>query len=218
MNGCDLGIEFLFGNDSLFGQISVSDEIDVRELKLGLIARQLSLRLRDRCFEWTRINLNQGISSVDELSLTVLHFRDLAGDARSQRNGVNRRDRAKGLDVHADVTAARRGCADHHRRNAASTTILSFSRVEVEINSNCPGNESTCDRNQSPTMTRISSPRLRRIRTCAAAFNTCNRLHSRLVSVSVGAVHIFALPASRRVHCTVNTTGWPQFPASARAI
>jgi hypothetical protein len=39
-----------------------------------------------------------------------------------------------------------------------------------------------------------------------------------LVSVSVGAVHTFALPASRRVRCTVNTTGWPQFPASARAI
>src|SRR5437588_2578996 len=67
-------------------------------------------------------------------------------------------------------------------------------------------------------MAMIRARSLRQIRTCAAALNACNRLHYGLINMSVGAVHTFALPEWRRVRCTVNSTGWPQFPASARAI
>ena len=88
--------------------------------------------LGKRGLEWCGINLHQRISDVNALSLLIFYFRNLSRYARGQRNGVERRDRAERLDVHAVVTAGGRRGADHHRRNCGMSGAVT-SRLPMRI-------------------------------------------------------------------------------------
>ena len=129
--------------------------------ELGLVARQLSLRLSHRCLERCRIDLHHWIPRMDKLALLVFYFRNLTRDTCGQRNGVERRDRAKRLTYTPMSPVV-----------AVTVLIITggmpplladcfFSRVEVEINSNCAGDENTCDHNQSSAMVTIRARSLR---------------------------------------------------------
>ena len=92
------------------------------------VSLQRPLRLQKRCAVRTRIDVNQRIALTYPLTLREMHGNDQAIHLAGDRIGIDRRDRADGVQVDADIALLRRrgrnGDPDHLRVCRSSRRFL----------------------------------------------------------------------------------------------
>ncbi len=106
-----LGLHLLLGNGILGQQVFIARQVQLRVAQLRHIARQLTLRLRQRNLITARIDLGQQGASAHGLAFFEMDGFEFAIDTRAYRRGVQGCNIADGRQNHPHVLAFGR----HHR-------------------------------------------------------------------------------------------------------
>ena len=128
-NESHLGIQRLMRHRVLRRQPLVSRQVHLRALEHGLVACQLPLGLRERCFVWPRIDLREQVAFLDVIAFREIDLLHVAADLRADRHGCQRRHGAERIDVDPDVALADHLGDNRHRRGIAAAIALLRSRA-----------------------------------------------------------------------------------------
>jgi hypothetical protein len=120
-----LRVDLLRRDRVLLEQRLIAREVHARVRELGLIARELSVRLKEHHFEGLRIDLGEQLAGLHELALAKEHARELAVDARMNGHGTARGHVAERIQVHREVARAcgRDGDRQHRARIGARPVL-----------------------------------------------------------------------------------------------
>ena len=108
-----LGIELLLGDRILREQGAVTRQIRLGVAELRLVARHLTLGLRQLHLERARIDFCQQFTRLHHLALAKQQAQQLAIHAAAYGHGIGRYGSAQAVDVDVHVASAGSGC--HHR-------------------------------------------------------------------------------------------------------
>jgi hypothetical protein len=104
-----LGIEGLLAGEILRSERDVAFEVRPRALQLSFVLGLRRPRLTERCLKRTRIDLRQQVALAHCLAFLERNLLQLAIDARGDRYGVERLNRAQALEMHRNIrTPSRR--------------------------------------------------------------------------------------------------------------
>ena len=114
----NLGVQRLVRHGILRRQALVAGEIDLRALQQGLVARELSALLRERCFIGPRIDLGEQVAFLDLVAFLEDDANQIAADLGSDGDGGKRGDGPQRIEVDSNIARADRFRNDRHRRAA----------------------------------------------------------------------------------------------------
>src|SRR5260370_38033639 len=128
---CGLGVELLLRDHAFLKKKLESFEISFGVFALGLILGELRHSLCKLYLEGTRIDLCDKISFVDELTFLKCNTDALTIDATANGDGVESGDRAKAIEVNAQVATLRARNYKRHNQIACAETSLSLAGYSV---------------------------------------------------------------------------------------
>ena len=96
-------------------QISVADDVALVLIELRLILGQLRLRAFQLRVRLARVELEQDVARLDRRAVGDQHLVDRRIDARAQRHGRDRLDRADRLNPPGEILARRLGHNDRDK-------------------------------------------------------------------------------------------------------